>query len=133
MGLLTSSGHFAAGDDPEPFGLAGMTQVEAVARISEFLKETPVMSSIPRDFDASDLRVRHGGYDIRSAVLDYNVAFPRDALAAAAESGRIGELADPLYSFPGATSQGRMRKQAWPGWVEMIKEADIDVMLLVPV
>lgn len=133
VGLMTSSGHFTAGDDPEPFGVEDMTQLEAVDRIGEFLRETPVMSQIERDIDAGDLRVRHGGYDIRSAVKDFNVAFPRDALLAAQQAGRIGEVADPLYSFPGAASQGRLRKNVLPGWVEMLHEAAIDVLLLVPV
>ena len=133
VGLMTSSGHFVAGDDPEPFGVAGMTQAEAEARISEFLREPPVMSQIPLAASKQDLHVRHGGYDTSSALLDHNVAFPRDALLAIRDSGRIGEVADPLYSFPGATSQGRLRKQALPGWIEMLQETAIDVLLLVPV
>lgn len=133
VGLLTSSGHFVAGDDPEPFGVRDMTQVEAVERIADFMKETPVLSVIPGDFRPEDLRVRHGGYDIRSAVMDYNVVFPRDALVAAARDGRIGGVAHDLHSFPGATSQGRLRKKALPGWIDMLTEADIDVLLLVPV
>lgn len=133
VGLLTSSGHFVVGDDPEPFGVEDMTQVEAVDRISDFMKETPVLSAIPRDSDAEDLRVRHGGYDIRSAVKDYNVTFPRDALMAAERDGRIGDVAEDLYSFPGATSQGRLRKEALPGWIETLTAMDIDVLLLVPV
>ena len=133
VGLMTSSGHFAAGDDPEPFGVKDMTQLEAVDRLKEFLKEAPVMSKISRDIEPHDLRVRHAGYDVRSAVKDFNVAFPRDALLAAQAAGRIGDLADPLYSFPGAASQGRLRKNVLPDWVEMLHEAEIDVLLLVPV
>ncbi len=133
LGLMTSSGHFADGDDPEPFGVEAMTQAEAVERIGEFLREAPVMSEIPRDIGTDRLRVRHGGYDIRSSVIDHNVSLPRDALLAAAQGGRIGELADPLYSFPGATSQGRLRKRALPGWVDALHDAEIDVLLLVPV
>jgi len=133
VGLLTSSGHFVAGDDPQPLGVAEMTQADAEARIGEFLRETPVMSAVPLGVDAEDLRVRHGGYDVASAVQDHNVAFPRDALLAMRAAGRIGEIADPLYSFPGATSQGRLLKMALPGWVEMLQAADIDVLLLVPV
>ena len=133
VGLMTSSGHFTAGDDPEPFGVKDMTQREAEERIGEFLHEAPVMSTVSRDFDAADLRLRHGGYDVRSAVKDFNVAFPRDALLAAQAAGRIAEVADPLYSFPGAASQGRLRKKVLPSWVEMLHEAELDVLLLVPV
>jgi hypothetical protein len=91
------------------------------------------MSKIEREFDSGDLRLRHGGYDIRSAAKDFNVSFPRDALLAAWAAGRIGDVADPLYSFPGAASQGRLRRDVLPGWVEMLHEAEIDVLLLVPV
>jgi hypothetical protein len=133
VGLMTSSGHYMAGDDPEPFGVQDMTQREAEDRIVEFLRGTPVMSTIARDFDAADLRVRHGGYDTRSALKDYNVTFPRDALLAAQAAGYVADVADPLYSFPGAASQGRLRKNVLPSWVEMLHEAAIDVLLLVPV
>jgi hypothetical protein len=133
VGLMTSSGHFVAGDDPEPFGVSEMTQAEAEARISEFLREPPVMSQIPLHVSPRDLRVRHGGYDVASASRDFNVAFPLDALRTLQRAGRIGEIADPVYSFPGATSQGRLRSQALPGWIDMLQTAAIDVLLLVPV
>lgn len=128
VGLLTSSGHFT--DDPRPFGIESMTQQEAEDRISEFLRATPVLSEIPVASD--DVSVRHGGYDVRSTRRDRNVSFPIDRLNDAAASGRIGGVADTLYSFPGATSQRRLLKEI-PGWVERIHEQNIDVMLLVPV
>lgn len=133
IGLLSSSGHFLAGDDPEPFGVTDMTQLDATERIVDFMRATPVLSEIPSDFDRADLRVRHGGYDIRSAVIDHNVVLPRDALAEAEAAGHIGSLAANLYSFPGATSQRRLLREAIPGWVELFDSAAIDVLLLVPV
>jgi len=132
LGLLTSSGHFVAGDDPEPFGVKDMTQAEAEDRINEFLREAPTLSAIPRDTPGDELVVRHGGYDPRAARRDFNVTFPRDGLVAAEKSGRIGSLADTLYSFPGATAQGRV-KQLATEWAEQIGNDAIDVMLLVPV
>jgi hypothetical protein len=132
IGLLTTSGHFLQGDDPEPFGETAMTQEEAMARISESLKNTPVLSEIPSNTPTSDLRVRHGGYDIRSALKDPNVTFPIDRLREARDEGRVGGLAETFFSFAGATSQGRLRREL-PGWVQRIHEEDIDVMLLVPV
>ena len=133
VGLLTSSGHFHAADEPAPFGVVGMTQAEAIERIGEFLREPPELSVIPSDTAARELRVRHGGYDIRGAEADFNVALPRDALTALAKAGRIGGVADEMYSFVGATSQGRLRRDALPGWIERLQQNAIDVLLLVPV
>jgi hypothetical protein len=92
VGLLTSSGHFVAGDDPAPFGIQDMSQAEAAQRIDDFLKEEPTLSAIPVDTPASNLRVRHGGYDIRSTAADPNVALPLPLLRELVADGRIGEL-----------------------------------------
>jgi Glycine/sarcosine/betaine reductase selenoprotein B (GRDB) len=132
VGLLTTSGHFVHGDDPEPFGELEMTQQQAVSRISEFMRDVPVLSEIPATTPTSDLRVRHGGYDIRSAEMDPNVTFPIDRLREAHDDGTIGELAETFFSFPGATAQGRLRK-ALPGWVQLLHDQDVDLMILVPV
>ena len=132
VGLLTTSGHFVAGDDPWPLGEQTMTQNDAVNRIGEFLSSMPSLSEIPCDTPIRDLRVRHGGYDIRSALRDPNVTFPIDRLREAVDEGRAGSLASTFYSYPGATSHGRMR-QVLPGWMERIHADDVDVMLLVPV
>lgn len=132
LGLVTSSGHFVAGDDPEPFGVTGMTQQEAEDRVGELLRDAAVLSAIPRDTPSSDLVVRHPGFDTRSTRHDLNVTFPRDRLVEAEQSGRIGELAGTLYSFPGATSQGRV-KQAAKEWARLLEHDHVDAVLLVPV
>lgn len=132
VGLITSSGHFVAGDDPEPFGVQDMTQQEAMDRISEFLKETPELSAIPTDTPSDQLRVRHGGYDITSAMRDPNVAFPIDRLAESVTAGRIGSVTSTFFSFPGATAQGRLKREL-PVWLDRIAEEDADIILLVPV
>jgi D-proline reductase (dithiol) PrdB len=132
VGLLTTSGHFVAGDDPRPLGEEAMTQDDAVGRIGEFLSSTPSLSEIASDTPVRDLRVRHGGYDIRSALRDPNVTFPIDRLRDAYELGTVGGLAKTFFSFPGATSRGRLRQEL-PGWVGRIHEENVDVMLLVPV
>ena len=132
VGLLTTSGHFVARDDPEPFGEHNMSQDDAVRRIAESMKSTPVLSEIPSDIPTGDLRVRHGGYDIRSALRDPNVTLPIDRLREADADGRVGSLAPTFYSYPGATSHGRLRSEL-PGWLERIRAQDVDLMLLVPV
>ncbi len=132
VGLVTSSGHFDAGDDPRPFGIEDMTQEQAMERIDDFLRETPGLTAISREVDPSALRVRHPGYDIRSVSRDPGVAFPQAHLIEAETDGVIGRLADEMYSFVGACAQGRIRREV-PAWVERWKAAGIDVLLLVPV
>ncbi len=133
VALLTSSGHFAIGDDPEPFGERAMTQAQAVARISEFLRAAPQLSEIPARTPVGDLRVRHGGYDVRGAALDPNVAFPLERLRELAAAGAIGEMADPAYSFVGAASQRRILAESAPRWARLLAERAVDAVLLVPV
>lgn len=78
--LLTSSGHFVKGDDPQPLGQENMTQGEAEKLIKSFLKEPPTLSDIPVDTPANKLLVRHGGYDVRGARQDAGVALPLSQL-----------------------------------------------------
>lgn len=74
-------------------------------------REQPTLSAIPMDTPASKLRVRHGGYDVRSAHSDPNIVFPIERLRVMAQEGRIGELADDAYSFVGACAQTRLIKR----------------------
>lgn len=133
VALLTSSGHFVAGDDPRPFGIEDMTQSEAEARIGEFLRVEPTLSAIPVDTPPEALRVRHGGYPVHAVAADHNVALPLDALHRLVADELIGELAPNAYSFVGATSQLRLRDQVAPGWAERLHDEAVDVVLLVPV
>jgi len=133
VALVTSSGHFVTGDDPQPFGVAGMTQAEAEARIGEFLRATPTLSSIPSDVSPTDLHVRHGGYPIAAVAADHQVALPIGHLRHLAARGRIGELADRAYSFVGATSQLRLRDRVAPEWADLLRSEQVDLALLVPV
>ncbi|MCP3898519.1 MAG: hypothetical protein GY707_02165 [Desulfobacteraceae bacterium] len=131
--LLTTSGHFAKGDDPKPLGVDNMTQQEAQKRIMEFIKEEPALSAIPRDIAPKDLMVRHGGYDISGAKSDPNVVFPLDLLKNLEQKKQIGKLAENAFSFVGACSQKRLMKKTGPKWVTQIKGMDIDAALLIPV
>jgi D-proline reductase (dithiol) PrdB len=110
-----------------------MTQEEAMRRIGEFLSTEPTLSAIPRDTSLGDLRVRHGGYDIRGAQADPNVAFPLQRLLELEAEGVIGELAPQAYSFVGACAQTRLLKHAGPKWVEALQGQQVDAALLVPV
>ena len=132
IGLMTTSGHYLEHDDPAPEGMKGMSQSDAMARISQSLKETPTLSEIPSDAGADSVTVRHGGYDIGSAQVDRNVTFPIDRMNAMAQVGAISSVATTFFSFPGATSQGRLKREL-DGWIDRISEENIDYMLLVPV
>lgn len=133
LALITSSGHFVAGDDPEPFGVTDMTQQEAIERIEEFVKAAPSLSTIPMNTRRDQLCVRHGGYDIRAAQADPNVTLPLEILRELHRDGIIGELSQQAYSFVGACAQKRLLKINGPQWVDMFKEEQIDAALLVPV
>ena len=133
IGLVTSSGHFVEGQDPEPFGVKGMTQEQATERIVDFLKGTPELSAIPMETPIDKLKVRHGGYDIRSAQADPNVAFPLERLRELREQGVIGGLSPTTFSFVGATSQRKFLNHVGPEWVEMIQGQRVDGVILVPV
>ena len=132
LGLLTSSGHFVDGDDPQPFGIANMSQMEAMAHINQFLREEPQLSTIPIDTPQEKLRVRHGGYDIRGAQADADVVLPIKTLKELVDEGVIGELHHEAYSFVGACAQTPLTKKTAPQWAAMLKEQSIDAMLLVP-
>ena len=133
IALFTSSGHFLQGNDPEPFGVKDMSQEETARRNIEFARVPPVLSEIPADTPSNELRVRHPGYDVRAARQDPNCVFPLQRLREFAEERVIGELADPAYSFIGSTSQIHLRKESIPEWIPLLKENEVDAVLLVPV
>ncbi|NQU63230.1 MAG: hypothetical protein HQ517_02945 [SAR324 cluster bacterium] len=133
LALITSTGHFVEGDDPEPFGIKDMTQAEAVSRIMDFIKEVPTLSRIPFNTPRDRLRVRHGGYDIRGVQKDPEVALPLSALSDMEKNGTIGELLPSAYSFVGACAQMRLIKETGPQWAAYFNEEKADVALLVPV
>lgn len=131
--LLSSSGHFVEGDDPQPFGVRDMSQEGATDRIVEFLRSEPRLSSIPTTTSKEALRVRHPGYDVRGARADPNVVFPLERLQELEEEGAIGELAPEAYSFVGACSQRRLLGQTGPRWMRSVQQQRVDAALLVPV
>jgi hypothetical protein len=133
IGLLTTSGHFVEGDDPEPFGVKEMGLKEAQLRISEFLKADPVLSVIPRDIPREKLRVRHGGYDLRAAQDDFNTVLPIDMIGKLEQDGLVGQALENAYSFVGACAQKSLVNDIAPHWAEVLKAQEVDGMILVPV
>lgn len=133
VALLTSSGHFVDGDDPRPFGVNDMSQSEAEARVSEFLRAAPTLSRIPVDTTSDRIRVRHGGYPVQAALVDHNVTMPLRPLRELQRSGLFKSLAPDAWSFVGATSQVRLRNDVAARWAEDLIAAGVDAVLLVPV
>ena len=133
VALLTSSGHFVEGNDPNPFGIEDMTQEEAIARIGEFLRVKPKLSVIPVTTPRDHLRVRHGGYDIHGALRDPNVVFPYQRLNELQQQGIIGEFFREAYSFVGACSQIQLKNDIGPDWVKIFQAKEIEAVVMVPV
>ena len=133
IALMTSSGHFVAGDDPKPLGIENMTQDEAEDRIMETIKEPPSLSVIPSATPFDQIRVRHGGYPVEGAAADPQVVLPLRIMETLDTEGVIGEFADTSYSFVGAAAQGPIKKRIGPEWAEMLREAEVDAVLLVPI
>ncbi|PKO04225.1 MAG: hypothetical protein CVU41_18200 [Chloroflexi bacterium HGW-Chloroflexi-3] len=131
--LISSSGHFVKGQDPNPFGVENMTQKQAEDRITDFIRLEPELISIPTNTPTDQLGVRHGGYDVRGAIMDRNVNFPIDRLNELAAEGVVGEFASPAYSFVGACSQMRLQKHALPRWIDTLKSEAVQGLILVPV
>ena len=76
--------------------------------------------------------VIHGGYPVRSAENDPNVAMPVDHMRNLADEGVIGSFAG-AYSFVGACSQMRLLRKTGPQWVERLQSENIDAVVLAPV
>ena len=133
VALLTTTGHFAEGDDPKPFGMDGLTQEQAVGMTGEFGKADPVLSEIPITTSRVNTRVRHGGYDIRATAADRNSSLPIDRMIELADEGAIGEFVNPAFSFVGLASQLRLRKEIGPAWAAIAKAAGAQAAVLVPI
>ena len=133
IALLTTTGHFVEGDDPNPFGMENLTQDQVVKMTGEFGKADPTLSEIPVSTARDRTRVRHGGYDIRATEADRNTSFPIDRMLELEQDGVIGKFVSPVFSFVGLTSQLRLRKEIAPAWAERAKAAGAQGAVLVPV
>lgn len=133
VGLLTSTGHFVEGEDPEPLGVKEMSQEEATERIQDFIKAAPELSEIPLGTPKDQLRARHGGYDIRGVLADPNVALPLDRMVELEKERVVGTAVSPAYSFVGAAAQRRLLSQCCPVWLNQFQQKKIEGMILVPV
>ena len=129
LSLISAGGVFCTDNDPiEP---KGMTQDDAIKKISEFLKSPPTLVEIPNNISTERLSIRHPGYDIRAAQQDPNVVFPYEILKNLHHEDVFGSYTDNFYSFVGASQQSAIIKTHAPKWAEMLKSHNVDAVLLV--
>jgi len=129
LSLISAGGVFCTDNDPiEP---KGMTQEDAIKKISEFLKSPPTLAEIPNNISTERLSIRHPGYDIRAAQQDPNVVFPYEILKNLHHEDVFGSYTDNFYSFVGASQQSAIIKTHAPKWAEMLKSHNVDAVLLV--
>ena len=133
VALLTTTGHFVKGNDPNPFGIENLTQEQATTMTAEFGRADPVLSEIPTTTSAANTRVRHAGYDIRASASDRNVSLPIDRMNELADEGVIGGFVSPAFSFVGLTSQLRLRNEIGFEWAARAKAAGAQAALLIPI
>ncbi len=129
LSLISAGGVFCTDNDPiEP---KGMTQEDAIKKISEFLKSPPTLAEIPNNISTERLSIRHPGYDIRAAQQDPNVVFPYEILKNLHKENIFGSYTNNFYSFVGASQQSAIIKTHAPKWAEMLKSYNVDAVLLV--
>lgn len=128
LALVSAGGVFRRDDDP--MGPDGPSQQETLGMIKEFLRGTPTLTEIPVDTPPEALTARHPGYDARTAQRDPETVFPLEALRKLAAGGEL-QLADTHYSFVGATSQSRLRKEVADAWAQHFVAQEVDGCLLV--
>lgn len=97
-------------------------------------KDDVSFREIDADVPRQALRVTHFAYDQTDARADPNVVFPIEALRAAAEGGRIGELNAHAWTFMGGIySQRRVREVLAPALADRVQADEVDAVVLVPV
>ena len=129
LSLISAGGVFCKDDDPIQPG--GMTQEDAINKISEFLKSPPTLVEIPNNISKEKLSIRHPGYDIRAAEKDPNVVFPYEILKNLHQEGVFASYTDNFYSFVGASPQSEIIETYAPKWAQMLKSHNVDAVLLV--
>ena len=79
------------------------------------------------------LGISHLGYDrVYSTAEDINAFFPLTALRQSAAQGRIGEVAPRYYGAPTNRSQATTIRQDCADVLQMMREDEVDLAILVP-
>ncbi|HLW72060.1 MAG TPA: glycine/sarcosine/betaine reductase selenoprotein B family protein [Candidatus Binataceae bacterium] len=98
-----------------------------------FHREDASYREIPKSATQNDLDIWHFGYRTADAEADHNCVFPLARMRELEAEGRIGELADPAYSFMGGIySSRKVRTELAPRIADELQRARIDAFYLVP-
>lgn len=117
VALVSTAGIYLKGQRPFSFGLQG----DASFRV------------IPAEVEASELRVRHPGYDVSRARKNLNCVFPWQHLSALGRERRIGGSARRHYSFMGfALNTDELEQESIPEIAQLLVADQVDFTLLCP-
>jgi D-proline reductase (dithiol) PrdB len=127
FGLVTSGGLYHKGIDP-PFDLE--------RELEEPTWGDPSYRAIPIDIPQEEVGVSHLHVNPESASVDINVLLPIQRFQELAAEGRIGGLADPVYSFMGyqgyPPDTSSWQETYGPQVAEAFKNQGVDCVLLTP-
>jgi len=88
---------------------------------------------IPKSVDSKTLAISHNNYDHTDAEKDINAIFPIDRLRELESQGYIGEFAPTAYTIMGRIfRQTALQQELAPQILQKLKDAEVDVFLLVP-
>jgi D-proline reductase (dithiol) PrdB len=88
---------------------------------------------VPSDPAAGDIVIDHHSGIGKVPKQDPEIVFPRTALALLAEKGTVGALAPFHFSFMGGLREhGKIETELAPAIAAELKQAEVDLALLVP-
>lgn len=88
---------------------------------------------IPKDVNTRTLAISHDNYDHADAEKDVNCIFPIERLSDLERQGYIAEFATTAYTMMGRIfSRTALQQELAPQILKKLKEAGVDVFLLVP-
>jgi D-proline reductase (dithiol) PrdB len=93
----------------------------------------PSFREIPRTAQPADYGIAHAHYDHSLAKQDINVIFPLERLIELEREKVIGRVADIHYSFSYVNDIVTLLTESVPQVLRKLKEAAVDLLLLVPV
>jgi D-proline reductase (dithiol) PrdB len=100
---------------------------------TESIHGDPSFREIPKTVHQEDLGFAHAHYDHSLAEQDFNIIFPAQRFIELEKEGIIGRVPDTLYSFSYVNDVVTLVAKTLPAFLDRIKAAGVDVLLLVPV